>query len=793
MELDLGAIERKWRKYWDENGIYSFRFRSADRLYSIDTPPPTVSGAMHMGHAFSYPHQDIVARYKRMRGFDVFYPFGLDDNGLPTERYTEKVNGVRGRSMPIAEFQKLCSDTSLKLEKEMLESWKAIGLSSDFQNYYRTISPEVMKLSQHYFLDMCRKGMAYRNEGTSLFCPVCGTSISQIDLVDKEASGNFYFIPFPGEGGEKATIATTRPEMLWACVALFANPSDERYNRLAGKCFRVPLSGQSVPVLLDESVDPQKGTGIEMVCTFGDQNDAALWKKYGLPLRTVLGTDGRMNENSGPLKGMLPQDARKEAERLLKEGGLVEDIKKTQRYVNVHERCGTPVEITVSKQWFVKCLDLKPKLIETGRQVKWHPDHMRVRYENWVSNLKWDWCISRQRYYGIPFPVWYCEACGETTLAKESDLPVDPRTATLEKCPVCGSSNVVPEKDVMDTWATSSLSPVIAGESHGLIDTIPPYTARFQAHDIISTWAFTSILRGIIHRGQAPWKEAFISGNVRDPAGLKLSKSKGNAVVPADFISKYGADAVRYWASGAAPGEDVNISEQEFVRGRRTVIKLLNSYRLLEILSGGNTIEHAGAANHPINVWILGRAGSVIDEVTMHMDSYEFSKARSSLDNFFWNIFCDNYLELIKSMVRIAEESGNKELQKETIWTAHAVLLWILKMYAPILPYITDEIYSLVKIGEKRKSIHLEKWPSAQNVKDDAVMHDVECLIRAIGAIRALKSSQKLSMSSSINGIKLVLPECDFERFSGIVQDMLRIGRIILENGDNVEAALLPP
>ncbi|MCL4330185.1 MAG: valine--tRNA ligase [Candidatus Thermoplasmatota archaeon] len=791
MELDLGAIERKWREYWDNNRVYSFKYSSHSNLYSIDTPPPTVSGAMHMGHAYSYPHQDIIARYKRMRGFDVFYPFGLDDNGLPTERYTEKVNGVRGRSMPIAEFQKLCSDTSLKLEEEMLESWKAIGLSSDFQNYYRTISPEVMKISQTYFLDMYEKNMVYRNEGTSLFCPVCGTSISQIDLADREMSGNFYFIPFSGEEGEHVTIATTRPEMLWACVALFANPSDKRYAGLKGKKFAVPLSGHSVQVILDGSVDPDKGTGIEMVCTFGDQNDAMLWKKYGLPIRAVLGTDGRLNSVAGPLNGLLPQEARKEAERLLKEGGIVTDIRKTQRSVNVHERCGTPAEITVSKQWFVKCLDLKPRLIDTGRQIKWHPDHMRIRYENWVSNLRWDWCISRQRYYGIPFPVWYCQECGHIITADGSSLPVDPRITPIESCPKCRSHHIVPESDVMDTWATSSLSPVIAAEKHGLSSIVPPYTARFQAHDIISTWAFTTILRSIIHRGEPPWKEAFISGNVKDPTGSKLSKSKGNAVSPMDFITKYGADAVRYWASGAAAGEDISISEQEFVRGRRTVIKLLNSFRLLEILSGGSQIDPVWKAVHPVNMWILAKVSGIIEEVTAFMDAYEFSKGRSSIDNFFWNIFCDNYLEIIKSMIRIGTESGNARMKNETLGTAFGVFISLIKMYAPFLPFITEEIYSLLRLNEKKKSVHLERWPVFSFRGDSALMSDVDCMIEVIGSIRALKSGLKISMSAGIPAIKLVLPDCGFEQLSPIVCDMLRVGRIDIENGEKIEASLL--
>ncbi len=785
MDLDIPAMEKKWLEYWEKNMIYEFKSNRAKKIFSIDTPPPTVSGSMHLGHAFSYPHQDFIARYKRMSGFSVFYPWGFDDNGLPTERYTEKLHAVKGGNMPRQRFQELCSETSIGLESLMLRSWSSLGLSADFIHGYRTISPEVMKISQKFFIDLVKKDRAYRSEGTSLFCPVCRTTISQIDLEDMEQNASFFFLAFRGND-TNVTIATTRPEMLAACVAVCANPNDNRYSGLKGTYLKVPLYNHSVPVIFDESVNPEKGTGIEMVCTFGDQNDVELWRKYNLPLRQILDMNGKLNDLAGPLKGKTPQEARVEVHKLLDRSGDLLETKKIKHVVNVHERCGTPVEIITGKQWFVRCLDLKRDLISVGNDIKWYPSHMKIRYENWVNGLKWDWCISRQRYYGVPFPVWYCQDCGSMILPEEDELPVDPRVSNNRMCDKCGSKNTVGEMDVMDTWATSSLSPVIAMERYGLNADILPMSARFQAHDIISTWAFTSILRSLIHFERKPWDVTIISGNVQDPTGSKLSKSKGNALSPDEYINKYGADAVRFWAASVSMGEDIKFSEQELVRGRRTVIKLYNSYNLLRLLADGVTINPVSEIRNEINSWILSSLDEVVESATAYMETYDPPKARNLVENFFWNVFCDNYLEIIKSQLRIDRNAGKLDSVNETLYVANYVMLTIFKLYAPFMPFITEELYDKMDIKNKKKSIHLEQWPVKSDFHAVSNHDDVKDLLTAISVIRGLKSSLKVSLGSPLDSLTLGCNQEKMKKFLDLIRDMMKITKLDLVDSGEV-------
>jgi valyl-tRNA synthetase len=474
MDLDIASMEAKWRKVWENSNIYSYKFREdykQRKFYWIDTPPPTVSGKMHMGHAFSYTHQDIIARYRRMRGYTVFYPWGFDDNGLPTERFTEKTIGIRAEKMPLDEFIESAKKVSLDSEKRLLDSFSRIGLSADFSNYYTSVSEDSRRISQKMFLDLVKKGACLRKEGAIIYCTNCHTAISQIEMKDAEVTTDFVYIRFNTDAGPMI-IATTRPEMLTACVAIFVNPSDRRFSGFVGKEGTVPLYGQKVRVYADDSVEVNKGTGAEMVCTFGDQNDLELWKRYDFGLRIIVRNDGRI-EDSGPLNGLTVQEARKKIIGILQSEGLIEKVERVKHSINTHERCGTPIEISIGKQWYVRYLDMKDQLIEAGRKVTWHPDHMRIRYETWVNGLKWDWCISRQRFYGVPFPVWYCKKCGETVYAKEEMLPVDPRFGHPGlRCQKCGSGDLLPETDIMDTWATSSLSPRLSTEKEGLFEMI---------------------------------------------------------------------------------------------------------------------------------------------------------------------------------------------------------------------------------------------------------------------------------------------------------------------------------
>ena len=785
MDLDIGKIEDKLKKYWEEENIYQFSMNplGREKNFSIDTPPPTVSGKMHMGHAFSYPHQDFIARYKRMRGYSVFYPWGFDDNGLPTERYTEKLMGIRAEKVNLQDFIKACQEASSRSESELMATWRNLGMSADFKNHYTTMSRESRKISQTMFLDLLDKKRAYREEAPTIRCPSCRTSISQIELKDGIVSTDFVYIKFDLAEGGNIVIATTRPEMIGACVAIFVNGSDERYKHLLNKKAIVPIYGSEVPVMADDAIQADKGTGAEMMCTFGDQNDLALWRKYQLPLKIVLDNAGRMNEAAGEFKGLIIQEARKAVVSKLKEEGRVEKVERIKHSVNLHERCDTPIEIGISTQWFVRYLDMKDKFRERSEQVKWLPEHMKIRLDNWIDGLKWDWCISRQRFYGVPFPVWYCRNCENMVLADPGELPVDPRLEEKgRKCPRCGSTDLEPERDVMDTWATSSLSPRLALVPAGYFDRLYPMDIRFQGHDIISVWAFVTIVRSEIHDNLAPWTRIFISGNVYDPLGQKMSKSKGNVLEPANFIDQYGADALRFWASTSVPGDDIKIKEQDFVRGRRTVIKLFNAFKLLELIRSERPVNKLDLTpSNMANAWILAKLKGVVKEVTDLMDQYLFSRARTQLDNFFWNTFCDNYLEIIKGYGNTGTDTT---LLDETVSVSYHVFLDILRMYAPIMPFITDEIY--LSYPDHGKSIHVDTWPSIPDTLDFPEAEEkMDYIIEVIGKIRNLKTGNKMSMNTPLEKLLIKGNSGIIEEGKDIIMRMMKIGSII--SGDSAE------
>jgi len=788
MDLDIPAMEARWKKLWSEESIYATEIGHSERekCFSIDTPPPTISGKMHMGHAFSYPHQDFIARYKRLRGYSVFYPWGFDDNGLPTERYTEKSLGIKGERTDLGEFIRLCMQESAKAEEELKKNWMDLGISADFSHAYRTFSEASMKISQSMFLDLVEKRRVYREEGPTIRCPTCRTAISQIDLKDINQSSEFVYVRFTGKDGG-VLIATTRPELMGACVAVAVNPSDERYSGFIGKKVTVPVYGYTVDIIADDLVAMDKGTGAEMVCTFGDQNDIYLWRKHGLSTRIILDDFGKFKEEAGIIKGLTVREGRKRIIEELEHLKVVEKIERVKHSVNAHERCDTPVEFGISKQWYVKVLDIREELKASAHSAQWIPIHMRVRIDNWIDGLKWDWGISRQRFLGVPFPVWYCRKCGETVYAGKDDLPVDPRTyAGKIACPKCGSSDLDPETDVMDTWATSSLSPRLALIPEGLFPSLYPMDARFQGHDIISTWAFTTIVRSFIHDGISPWKSILISGNVYDPQGQKMSKSRGNIIEPADLVNEYGADAVRYWASTALPGEDIKVREQDFVRGKRTVIKIFNASKLVAMLSGGTATPAVPEAKHPINAGIISGLNDLIVKVTDLMDSYQFSRARSEIDNFFWNVYCDNYLEMAKGIVNRSQEIG-KDTQEEFGRILRYVLLQIMKMYAPVMPFITEEVYHSLNLGPE-KSIHLEKWPlPSGNISEKSGAAEFGYILQVLSAVRSFKTSKKLSMGSHIDSLTIMGDKAILERYREEVMAVMNIGSLSFQQSQEIQ------
>ena len=530
---DFTEAEPRLQAFWQAQGVYEFDRNLGGDVFSIDTPPATVSGNLHLGHVYSYSHTDFVARFWRMRGKNVFYPMGFDDNGLPTDRYVEKRLGIKSKEMGRPAFIEKCLQVSEEAEREYRDLWQRLGLSIDWRYTYRTIDEVSREIAQRSFLDLYRKGLAYHQQAPALWCPECQASIAQADLDDLERESEYVTLAFKQKNGTTLPIATTRPELLPACVAIFVHPTDKRYRNLVGQEAITPLFGQSVPILSDPLVDPEKGTGAVMCCTFGDATDVTWWIQHKLPCIQVISPEGRMTDAAGECGGLTIAEARKQVIYALETQADLLGRQPTLQSVRVHERCDTPVEMIMARQWFVSILAQKAKLLDAGERINWFPEAMQKRYHAWVENLNWDWCLSRQRFFGIPFPVWYCKNCSEVILAEEECLPVDPMHSLLEgACPKCGSCEFIPEADVMDTWATSSMSPQIVGKwlepEENLYRRVFPFSLRPQAHDIIRTWAFYTIAQSMNHFGVLPWKDIAISGWGIAGLGMgKISKSRG--------------------------------------------------------------------------------------------------------------------------------------------------------------------------------------------------------------------------------------------------------------------------
>lgn len=761
-KYDPQEAEKKWSKYWEKEKIYAFDKKSKAEIYSIDTPPPTVSGKVHIGHAFSYSQQDFVIRFQRMIGKNVFYPFGTDNNGVATERLIEKTRKVKARDMPREEFVKICLD---ELEKNLIPQYeqgmKRLGLSCDFDIFYTTIDKHCQKISQRSFIELYNMGREYRKDAPAMWCPECETGISQVECEDKEVASTFNDIVFKIDGKE-LIIATTRPELLPACVAVFYHPDDDRYKKLKNKLAKVPLFDIEVPIMPDERADPEKGTGIVMCCTFGDQTDMEWQKAHNLEIREAITKDGKMSALAEKYKGMEIKEARKAIIADLKKEGLLVNQKPITHAVNVHERCGTEIEFVKSKQWFIKYLDLKKDMLKWGEKLNWYPKHFVSRYNNWVEGLQWDWLISRQRYFGIPFPVWYCQACDEPILAKEKDLPVDPLQdePPVTKCPKCGTSKFIPEQDVLDTWATSSLTPRLAIElmPKELQKKLYPMNLRPQAHDIITFWLFNTVVKSNMHYKKNPFKDVMISGWLLDPKGKKFSKSKGNVIEPDEVIEKYSADALRFMAAGTKLGEDLPYQEKDVLTGMKTITKLWNASKFafmhLEDYNGKPPKEL-----ELFDKWILSKLNKIIKGSTEAFMKYEYSRTKLDVEKFFWQTLCDNYLEIVKDRLYNPDKRG-KEARESAQYVLYNTLLAVNKMLAPIMPFITEEIYQdFFKKTEKDKSIHISKWPEFdKKAVNDKIEEAGDAMIEIITAVRREKTQNKKSLGADV--AKLVI-ECD--------------------------------
>jgi valyl-tRNA synthetase len=754
---DPGTAEPELQTLWQISGTYHFALTANKPIYSIDTPPATVSGQLHLGHAHSYSQTDFIARFWRMNGYNVFYPMGFDDNGLPTDRYVEKRLGITAKQVGRRAFIAKCLEVSEDTEKDFRALWQRLGLSVDWNYSYRSIDELSRRTSQQSFLDLYRKELTYRREAPTIWCPECQTALAQAELNDLERESEIVNLAFQLENGLTLPIATTRPELLPACVAVFVHPNDKRYQEHVGQRVKVPLLGFEVPILADIKADPEKGTGAVMCCTFGDVTDVEWWYKYNLPLKIIIGRNGKMTEAAGEFADLSVQEARRRIIDLLDAQGLLLGRQSVMQSVRVHERDDSPVEYIVTMQWFVRVLEFKQELLEAGEQVEWHPSNMKSRYREWVENLAWDWLISRQRYFGVPIPVWYCDSCGEILLPTEEQLPIDPTEQEPPLTCACGSTSFTPEEDVMDTWATSSMSPQIVGHwltDKQLYERVFPMNLRPQAHEIIRTWAFYTIVKSHHHFGILPWKDIAISGwVVEGKGGGKISKSRGSSMSPMDMIAKYSADAVRYWAASTGMGKDTTINEEKIAMGHKLLTKMWNvtkfSQRFLE--SYQPPLELPDFT--PTDRWLLSRTQRLVRRVTDLFRNYDYAAAKNETESFFWRELADNYLEMSKE--RLYDETN--AMREGARYTLYHVLLTVMKLFAPIMPYITETLYQALFVPiEGAGSIHNSQWPivdeSLLDVTADAAG---EALIEIATAVRRYKSESNISLGTELEQLQL--------------------------------------
>jgi valyl-tRNA synthetase len=827
-KVGVEGLEAKWGPSWDSSATYSFDKSAAKaNIYSIDTPPPTVSGSLHVGHVFSYTHTDLIARYQRMLGKEVYYPMGWDDNGLPTERRVQNFYGVRcdptlayqkdfvppfeggdGKSSKAADqipisrrnFIELCEKLTLEDEKHFEALWRQLGLSIDWSQTYQTISPDAQAVSQKAFLNNLSRGEAYQAMAPTLWDVTFRTAVAQAELEDRDQPGAYHRIGFDGPDG-KIFIETTRPELIPACVALVAHPDDERYQPMFGKTVKTPLFGVEVPVLAHHLAQKDKGSGIAMICTFGDVTDVIWWRELDLPNRAILGWDGRIvseapevisdakgKEVFAQLAGKTVFSAKQTIVELLQASGdMVGEPKPITHPVKFFEKGDKPLEIVSTRQWYIRNGGrdqvLREKLIELGKALKFHPDFMRVRFENWVNGLTGDWLISRQRFFGVPIPVWYqLDADGNPDFEKVitpdvQSLPVDPSS----QCPAGftedqrGKPNgFIGEVDIMDTWATSSLTPQLAGgwisdpEKYAKVF---PFDLRPQGQDIIRTWLFSTVLRSFQEEGVLPWSDAALSGWILDPDRKKMSKSKGNVVVPNDLLDEHGSDAVRYWASSARLGTDAAFDVGQMKVGRRLAIKVLNAAKF--VLSFEAT-SNAKEVTEPIDRAMLSALSEVVAQAGKAFESYDHTKALELTETFFWN-FTDDYLELVKE--RAYGQDTSPEAQASAVLALRIALHIQLRLLAPFIPFATEEAWNWWQEG----SIHRTTWPLASELEGFTQGQSASMLKTASDAlmgVRKAKSDQQLSMKAEITSLTISAPEDKLQELKQLESDLRSVGKI---------------
>lgn len=824
---NASETEIKWRSQWEALGIYRWNpERSRQENFVVDTPPPTVSGSLHVGHVFSYTHQDILARYHRMRGMNVFYPMGWDDNGLPTERRVENYFNVRcDPSLPYnpdyvpernnkkppeivsrPNFIKLCHQMTAEDEQAFKELWTRLGLSVDWSLEYATISDRCRRINQLSFIRMFEAGAVYQTTAPSMWDVDFHTAVAQAEAEDREVRGHFYQLRFQVAGGGNFPVATTRPELLPACVGIVVHPEDDRYKWLIGKTALTPLLCVPVPVFADSKVDPEKGTGIVMVCTFGDTTDVDWWRHHNLPLRQIIGRKGRLepvtfgasgweshnpsaaNEAYSQIVSLGVEKARDRIVELLRAIDALEgEPKPITHAVKFYEKGNRPLELISTRQWFVNILDCQEELLAQGEKIAWHPPFMLQRYRNWVEGLNQNWCISRQRHFGVPFPVWYpLDSNGQPIyetpiLASPDQLPVDPLVDVApgyEESQRGQPGGFVGEPDVQDTWATSSLTPQIATGwelSPDRFELLFPMDIRPQSHEIIRTWAFYTIAKAWLHHREIPWRHVVISGWILDPDRKKMSKSKGNVVTPVHLIDTYSADALRYWTARARAGVDTIYDESVFKIGKRLETKLYNASKFVFGRLGDADDNQIApeAITLELDRGFVARLLEVVADATRSYEEFDWAGALQNLESFFWSEFCDDYLELVK--LRTYREELDA-VRLSALATLRLSLSVILRLFAPILPFITEEIWSqrFATQEEPWRSIHTSPWPSASELesikpKHKAAYPDARTIL---AEVRREKGNAKVSARYPVDSLVITAPEPQLAGISAVIEDI---------------------
>ena len=828
-------IEPKIAQFWQEKRLFNWDpNKTREETFVVDTPPPTVSGALHVGHVFSYTQTDAIVRYQRMRGKNIFYPMGWDDNGLPTERRVQNYFGIQcdpkapyvenwspnpaNKKKP--EIQKIsrknfieaCSILTKEDEKAFEEMWQSLGLSVDWKQTYATVNDHCRKISQLSFLDLVEKNLVHSFESPTMWDIDFQSAIAQAEIEDREIPGAYHDIEFKVQDGESFVISTTRPELLPACIAVVAHPDDSRYQKLFGKTAITPLFHAPVPIHAAEHADPEKGSGILMVCTFGDIMDVEWWKQSKLPMKQIVASNGKLKNiefGQAPFKSLEPEQAssnykelsnlnlkqarKKIVELLSNQSALIGEPKTITHPVKFYEKGDRPLEFISTRQWFIKTLNFKKDLLEQGKKINWHPNHMRTRYENWVEGLNQDWCISRQRYFGVPFPVWYpIDESGQVLyqkpiFAKKENLPIDPFNDLPEGFKEAHRDQpqgFTADQDIMDTWATSSLTPQIA--SHWGLDSkrhkkLFPMDIRPQAHEIIRTWAFVTIVKAWMHEKTIPWKDIVISGWILDPERKKMSKSKGNAIVPTDLIEEYSADAIRYWATKAHLGVDTAFDPSLFKIGGKLVTKLFNASKFIL-----NQLEQAGIKLEQLKseliteevdqAWVQ-KLKNTVDISSKSFDEFNYAQALASTEDCFWN-FCDHYLELVKSRSYLEENSAEK------LSACHCLGLSLksfLRLFAPFVPYITEEIWSWSFKKDSCVSVHISSWPNIQEflaVKDPEFNNTLELLTEVLSEIRGEKTRAQKSLKWPVSQLIIECSEKQRQAILNGLNDLIRASNL---------------